>query len=84
MAFLPKSVFPHVELHREAPEHGEFPEEENIQVQHLLSVRMTRENNTGDIILQVVNTDVIAEGVIDSSHHPIDLVQFLSQPAHLS
>lgn len=36
------------------------------------------------LYLQVVNTDVVAEGVIDSSHRPIDLVQFLSQSAHLS
>lgn len=36
------------------------------------------------LYLQVVNTDVIAEGVIDSSHRPTDIIQFLSQPAHLS
>lgn len=36
------------------------------------------------LYLQVVNTDVIADGMIDSSHRPINLVHFLSQPAHLS
>lgn len=36
------------------------------------------------LYLQVVNTDVVADGVIDSSHRPINLVHFLSQPAHLS
>lgn len=35
------------------------------------------------LYLQVVDTDVVAEGVIDSSHRPINLVQFLSEPAHL-
>lgn len=30
-----------------------------------------------------MNTDVIAEGVIDGSHSPVDLVQFLFQPVQM-
>lgn len=36
------------------------------------------------LYLQVVNADVTAKGVIDSSHCPINVIQFLSQPAQLS
>ncbi len=36
------------------------------------------------LYFQVVNADVVAEGMIDSSHRPVNLVYFLSQPAHLS
>ena len=34
--------------------------------------------------LQVMYADVTAEGVIDSSHCPIDLLQLLPEPAQLS
>lgn len=36
------------------------------------------------LYLQVVNTDVTAESVIDSSHCPINFIEFLSQPAQLA
>lgn len=32
----------------------------------------------------MVNTDIVAEGVIDSSHRPVNLIQFLPQHADLS
>lgn len=35
------------------------------------------------LYLQVVDGDVVADGVIDSSHRPVHLVQLLPQAAHL-
>lgn len=51
---------------------------------HFCKILASAVMNLQVLYLQVVNTDVTAKGVIDSSHCPINVVQFLPQLAQLS
>ncbi|XP_056268635.1 collagen, type XXVIII, alpha 1a [Pseudoliparis swirei] len=61
MAFLPKSIFPPVELHREAPEHGEFPEEENIQLDLPVEPEPALTPQSGRVDENLVHTELFVD-----------------------
>lgn len=47
------------------------------------AVRMLTVSNLHVVYLQPVKANVTAEGVVDSSHGPVNLIQFLSESAQL-